>query len=164
MLRLLTAATGHRLRHQMAGAVSRMADTRTGTARINRPHGRVRLVTRTRRPTTIVEAAARINRLPGLIPHRAAVIHRRRALTRHRRHHVPTQRLRALTPLLAIAMEVAEAEAAVVAVVAAAAAVLTAAVVVADRMAAAALTEAVLTDAKISGKKPASNWGGLFFV
>jgi hypothetical protein len=141
-----------------------MEATRTGTARINRPHARVRLVTRTRRPITIVEAAARINRLPGLIPHRAAVIHRRRALTRHRRHHVPTQRLRALTPLLAIAMEVAEAEAAVVAVVAAAAAaaVLTAAVVVADRMAAAALTEAVLTDAKISGKKPAPNWGGLF--
>src|ERR1700675_679739 len=60
MLRLLTAATGHRLRHQMAGAASRMADTRTGTARINRPHGRMRLVTRTRRPTTTPEAAARI--------------------------------------------------------------------------------------------------------
>ena len=134
-----------------------------GTVRINRPHGLVRLVTRTRRRTTIVEAAARINHLPGLIPHLPAVIHRRRGLTRHLQRHVPTQRPRALTPLLAIAMEVAEAEAAVVVVVAAAA-ILTAAVVVADRMAAAALTEAVLTDAKISGKKPAPIWSGLFFV
>ena len=42
-------------------------------------------------------------------------------------------------------------------------AALTAEAVVGDRTAA-ALTEAVLTDARMSGKKPAPNWGGLFCV
>lgn len=158
-LRVITA-TGRRLRHQMAVAATQIAGPRLGTARINRPLARVRLVTRTHRPTTIVEAAARTSRLRGLIRHRPAVTHRRRALTLRRRH-LPTRRLRALTPLLAVAMEAEEAG--VMEVVVEVEAALTAEAVVGDRTAA-ALTEAVLTDARMSGKKPAPNWGGLFCV
>jgi hypothetical protein len=108
-----------------------------------------------------METARTSRRLRGLIPHRAAVIHRRRALTlrQHtlRPRHVPTQRLRAPIPHRAAVMEAAEVEATgEVAGVA-----LTAEAVVADRMEA-ALTEAVLTDAKISSTKPAPHLGRAF--
>jgi hypothetical protein len=172
-------ATGRRLPHQMAGVGTRMADPLTGIAPINLQHARVRRATRahrpttiaeeaalinrrhalarqatrTRRRTTIAEAAAPINRQPDRIPRRPAVTRPQRALILRR----PTQRLRALTPLLATVMGAAEARVTVVEEVAAA---LTAeAAVVVDRVA-----EAVLTDAKISGKKPAPNRGGLFCV
>jgi len=168
-LRLITA-TGRRLPHQMAGADTRTEDPLTGTARINHLHARVRRATRmhrpttiaeaaahinrrhalarqttrTRHPTTIVEAAALINRQPDLIPRRPAVTRRRRALILRRptqrlralTRPPPTQHLRALTPPLAAAMGAVE-EARLTAEV----------VAVVDRMAA-ALTAAVLTDAK----------------
>ncbi len=143
-----------------------MAGTRTETVRINRHHALTHRVTRMHRHTTIVEAAARTKLRRGLTPHQRAVTRRQRALIpRHLTRRLPdltlvlpTQRLRVPTPRLAAVTGAAEARVAAEVVEAA----LTVEAVVGDRMVA-ALTEAVRTDAKISGKKsPLQIWGGLF--
>lgn len=131
-------------------------------------HARVRRITRMHRRTTIVEAAARTKLRRGLTPHRRAVTRLQRALIPRQLTRrlpdltlvLPTQRLRVPTPRLAAATGAEEARVAAEVVEAA----LTVEAVVGDRMVA-ALTEAVRTDAKISGKKsPLQIWGGLFCV
>ena len=131
-------------------------------------HARVHRITRTHRRTTIVEAAVHTKLPLGLTPHPRAVTRRRRALIpRHLTRRLPvltlvlpTQHLRVPTPRLAAVMEAEEARVAAEEVEV----TLTVEAVVGDRMVA-TLTEAVRTDAKISGKKsPLQIWGGLFCV
>jgi hypothetical protein len=161
----LTTAIARLLRRPAAGAGTRMAVTRTETARINHRHVRVRRLTRMHRRTTIVEEAVRTKLQLGLTPHRRAVTRRQPALIRRlpiRHLRVltllrPTQRLRVATPLPAAVMEAVEAGVAVVEVAAA----LTAEAVVADRMAV-ALMEAVRTGTDFRAKSPPQNWSGLF--
>jgi len=136
-----------------------MAGTRTETVRINRHHALTHRVTRMHRHTTIVEAAARTKLRRGLTPHQRAVTRRQRALIpRHLTRRLPDLTLVLPTPRLAAVTGAEEARVAAEVVEAA----LTVEAVVGDRMVA-ALTEAVRTDAKISGKKsPLQIWGGLF--
>ena len=163
----LTTAIARLLRHPAARGGTRMAVTRTETARMSHRHARVRRVTRMHRRTPIVEADARTKLRPGLTPHRLAATRRRRALIPR----PPIRRLRALTlrrptlrrrvPTPRLAAVTEEEEARVTAEVVEV--TLTAEAVVGDRMAV-ARTEAVRTDANSSEKKPAPNFGAGIFV
>jgi hypothetical protein len=173
-----TTAIGRRLRRQMVAAATRMAGTRTGIPHISRQRARVlhqeiigrhtRMLRHTTiRPTTAVEAAARMRHLPAPLPHRAAVILRRRARIRRQagiiqlhRVRIPHQRA-AVIPRRAIATvaEAATVEEAGVAVEAEEAH----RAVEAVREVAEARTETARTDTNVFAHSPPQKFGAGFF-